>query len=235
MLADPTGMDWYEKTNESGEKSLHFWYKQKGELEGYTHLDATLPMSNFGSLLSGGYTSMSMSTGFAENEFVTQHQTPWLQCARASNLMAEDRGAARSYYSNELMVVNMGENGRAGEANIDNLKDGIIRMMGFMEKGIPPVAGVDYRNGTANPDGDGMTDHYINITGFSINMQQNNYPALNTSFGFNITNGRFTFANCFAKTGKEGVDYNKYLQYNSFNGLVQYNNYGWTLTNLRVK
>jgi hypothetical protein len=230
-------MDWYEKTDDNGNKSLHFWYKQKGELDGYTHLGATLPASNFGSFLAGNYSSMSMSTDFAENDFITQQQDPHLQCARASNLMAESKGATRTNYRNELVVANANADGTAGTANIDNFKDGIIRMIGFMEKGIPPVAGVDWGTGTNNPasnGGDGMAEHYINITGFSINMQKQQYP-MGLSYGFNITGGTFNYADCWYKTGREGVNNSKYFLYND--GLMQRTTprRTWTITNLRVK
>jgi hypothetical protein len=111
-------------------------------------------------------------------------------------------------------------------------------MIGFMEKGIPPVAGVDYKTGSPNPTsvgGDGMTDHYINITGFGIIMQKQQYSMGLLSFGFNIIGGWFNYANCYSPNGATGLSPNNVMQYNSNTGLTTQSSLGWTLTNLRVK
>jgi hypothetical protein len=136
-----------------------------------------------------------------------------------------------------LTVVNNGENGKAGTGNIDKLKSGIINMIFSMEQGIPPVAGVDYKAGSPNPTrdgGDGMADHYINITSFRISMQkQQNYMGLGSTF--NITSGFFNFANCYAPNGATGLKADNFMMYNPFTNLVTKSSLGWTLTNLRVK
>ena len=231
-LVDPNGEDWYE--SEDG-KSLIFIYGETGQREGYKNLGAHLGQDYKDKIKNGGYSTVSMSANFGNDDFVAQKAG---ECCKAAKQMCINRGGENSSYANELAIVSTGVNGEAGGSGIpENFFLGIERLCSSLENGIPVVAGVDYGPGSSNSiekGGDGMTDHYVAIIGMTLNFSKNN-----TTGETSISGGNLQYANPGNQSPAKGLSTSNLFNINiSKNYRVErYVNNGvcLTVTNLRVK
>jgi RHS repeat-associated protein len=178
---DPTGMDWYrhdesgaviwQESNNSSITIKDQIYSNIGET--YSH---TIGNSTY------GYTQHDLTsityTGITDNNWVSQI-TNNMNCYQASSQMLSNVGVSTAGKGYEVIIVNQGENGRAGTGN-NNLNTGISVINNALEDGNPIIVGVDYRNGS--PNADGMTDHFIVISSMTHNI--NNGNVTRTTYNF---------------------------------------------------
>lgn len=134
-------------------------------------------------------------------------------------------GSTTTNYSNELVTVTNDGNGRAQSGIKNNLFNGIYATCEQLVKGIPVIAGMDYQNGSNNPNGDGITDHYVVITSISLNLAMDNGK-------LTITGGYLGYTNSGNSTASQGMSNNNRFTINTTNWIAS-NTYRH-LSNLRV-
>ena len=230
ILVDPDGRDWYESEDGS---VLSYIHGKIDEMEGYKHIGTTLGQEQKDAFNRGDYSTLNISANFKEDDFVTQMGSDGkskMSCAAAANAMCIQRGGDRTSYANEFPMVTEGANGRAGDGIQSNLFSAIVDVSNSLLQGIPVVGGVDYKNDSPNKKtsgGDGMTDHYIAITGVSLSLSKGDGGQVK------ITGGSFQYANPGNFSFVQGLSSKNILNFNS-NGWKASNS-KYILTTMRVK
>ena len=219
-LVDPDGEDWYE--SEDG-KRLAYYHGETGQLAGYNHIGEKIDKETEDKFFAGQYSNIYISANLTESDFVMQEPG---KCCAAANKMRTQRGGALTSYSNELPVVSNDGNGRAGIGIIDNFLVGLSETSAQLQKGIPVVAGMDYKEGSPNKDG--VTDHYVAITSISMDLTFNNG-------GIQLAGGFLGYANPGSSTTARGLsEKNNRFTFNMTTAMASNTN-GRVLSTLRVK
>ncbi|MCU6768872.1 hypothetical protein OCV73_07935 [Barnesiella propionica] len=102
-----------------------------------------------------------------------------INCYQASSQMLNKEGTSTAGRESEIIIVNQGENGRAGSGN-NNLNVGVSVINNTLEAGKPIIVEVDYKNNS--PNADGMTDHFVVIS--SVTQNINNGKVMSTVYNF---------------------------------------------------
>jgi len=98
--------------------------------------------------------------GIESDNWVTQIGND-KNCYQASSDMLNNEGVQTAGRANEILVTELGENGRAGNPT-SNAQNGFNVIDNALEQGDPIIVGVDYQNGSPNVDK--MTDHFIVVS-----------------------------------------------------------------------
>ena len=219
-LVDPDGRDWYE--SEDG-KRLAYFHGETGQLEGYNHIGEKIDKDTEDKFIAGHYSNIYISANFTESDFVMQKPR---MCCAAANKMRTQRGGSQTSYANELPVVINDGNGRAGTSIMENFLVGLSEVSAQLQKGIPVVAGMDYKEGS--PNSDGVTDHYVAITSISMDLTFNNG-------GIQLVGGFLGYANPGSSTAARGIsEVNNRFTFNMITGKASNTN-DRVLCTLRIK
>ena len=189
-LVDPDGRDWYE--SEDG-KSLAYFHGESGQLAKYIHIGEKLDRNIENNFSSGKYSNIYISANLNESDFVTQEPG---KCCAAANKMRTQRGGTLTTYANELAVVSNDGNGRADKSIVDNFFISLTEVAHQLSKGIPVVAGMDYKEDSPNKDG--ITDHYVAITSISLDLTFDNG-------GIQLVGGFIGYANPGSSSALRGL------------------------------
>lgn len=198
-LIDPNGEDWYE--SDDG-KTLEFVYGESGQRAGYTNIGQQLSLKYRQKLKNGDYSTLTISANLSESEFVSQYNSDGnriMECADAAKIMCAKRGGKKKTSSaNDITVSNHNEKGRATTAKKSNFIAGLDKTVQSLLKGIPVMAGMDYKDGS--PNADGVTDHYVVITSVTFNLSKSE------SGNLIYTGGNLQYANPGRVIAKDGID-----------------------------
>jgi len=168
-LTDPTGMDWYQETDKDGKvvsTGAVKWQEESGAVDGYSNIGTsyTQDVGNGASITFTQNDATSMTfTGIDESNFVAQGTGTG--CKVASDQMLSNEGVNSN--GERINVVNSDANGVATTAN-GNATRGVNAVDKALENGNPIEVGVDYKSKQVNnlkPNGDGMTDHFVVVSG----------------------------------------------------------------------
>lgn len=165
----------------SNDSSSYKWQDGNAEMDGYTNIGETFNMkinsTTTHTFTQNELTSINYSVMSASN-WVSQI-TEGINCFQASSKMLANEGVTSAGRGSEVIVVNLGENGRAGSGN-SNLNKGVSVINMALENGNPIMVGVDYKD--KSPNADGMTDHFIVIS--SMTEKIKNGATVNTTYNF---------------------------------------------------
>ena len=161
---DPDGRDWYRHD----ETNAVIWREGSGSHEGYSNLGATYS-ENFEGGFSITYTQnevSSMTWNVLEtDQFVSMYDQEGnylMNCYQAACQTLINAGFQSAGRSSEVLMTDIGDNGRSGTTSTSAVA-GITVINNNVEGGKPLVVGVDYQDDS--PNHDGMTDHFIVISG----------------------------------------------------------------------
>lgn len=159
-FVDPTGMDWYQH----GSTGAVFWQSGSDAVSGYTNI-GTNYTQNIGDGISIVYNqnvaTNIISSVIGQDDWVSQI-TNGTNCYQACSQMLTNTGTTTTGRETQILVTTLGQNGRAGNAS-QNAGLGLSTINGAINNGNPIMVGVDYKN--KSPNADGMTDHFIVISG----------------------------------------------------------------------
>ncbi len=191
-LTDPIGMDWYRD-----EQGNTMWQEGSVEVDGYTNIGANYTM-DLGKGVSMTYTQNEVTsmteTVLNEDNFVSMFNEDGsrrqnadgtnISCYDAAAEQLEVVGTATAGRGTEVLMTNATTNGTAG-TTIANAVNGVDVVNGAINAGNPIMVGVDYHNGSLNIDG--MTDHFIAISGRTTTLRNGAVTGISYNFFDNRT------------------------------------------------
>ncbi len=163
---DPTGMDWY--SDSCGNVA---WFDGNENREGFTNIGVEY-IQDIGNGISLTYsqntlTSISYQT-MSTTDFIAQ--TGKTGCKVACDMMLKEKGLNSNGQRVNMAIAN--DNGVVvGSSSTAQI--GFLAVTSALERGMPIEVGVDYKAVQVNnipPNGDGMTDHFVLITGLTENI-----------------------------------------------------------------
>ena len=193
IMTDPDGRDWYTSTD----GSATMWRKGSEDIKGYKNKGTTYTQ-NIGNGAAMTFTQNEASsmtyTGADASSYVSQ--TTGTGCKTASDQMLANEGVNSN--GERINVVNSDANGVATTAN-GNASKGIKAVDNALENGKPIEVGVDSKPVQVNnlkPNGDGMTDHFVVVSGKTETLNNgqvtsktyNFFDPRNSRYGTDVTN-----------------------------------------------
>lgn len=179
---DPDGRDWF-KHGESGAMVWQDSQEKTMDIEGQSYSNAGASYTqNVGNGMSLTYTQnevTSITYEAAETSSWVSQITEGINCNQASSKMLVNEGVQTAGRGSEILLTEKGENGRTGTASA-NAASGIREIDKAVENGNPIMIGVDYKDGSPNVDG--MTDHFIVVSGKTENVS--NGQVTSTTYKF---------------------------------------------------
>ena len=175
---DPTGMDWY--MDSCGNVA---WFEGGENRDGFKNIgiEYTQEIGNGVSLKysQNTLTSISYQT-MSTTDFIAQ--TGNTGCKRACDMMLEKMGLNSIGKRINMAIAN--DNGVVIGASSAS-PSGFLAVTSALERGMPIEVGVDYKKVQVNnipPNGDGMTDHFVLITGLTENIVNANVISCQYNF-----------------------------------------------------
>ncbi len=170
LLIDPNGMDWYR--NQDGHVK---WQEGSDDVEGYTNIGANYTM-DLGGGISVTYTQRDLTsiteTVLDQDDFVSMFNDDGtrrqkadgsnVSCYDAATEQLEVVGVETAGVGTQVLMTSATTSGTAGTTSTD-ATTGVSVIDKAINSGNPIMVGVDYHDGS--PNGDGMTDHFIAISG----------------------------------------------------------------------
>ncbi|WP_210114353.1 DUF6443 domain-containing protein [Hymenobacter aquaticus] len=220
---DLDGKDWY-KNNETGAIIWQDSQDKSRDIEGskYSNVGSTYNQ-DLGQGITLNYTQNEVTSitykVIDDSNWVSQIDEN-INCYEASARMLENEGVQTAGRTSEILIVNQGSKGRAGQPN-ENAANGLNLIEDSIEKGNPIMVGVDYHDGS--PNNDNMTDHFIVVSGKTETVKK----GITTSTVYNFFDPRTSHK-------EKGISTSNTLQVGTNGSLTgQYDSYHYSVTTVR--
>ena len=185
---DPDGRDWYRHDETGAVK----WREGSNAIDGYSNIGANYTQ-DIGSGVSITYSQNEVTsittTVLNDNQFVSMFNSDgsrrtnadgtYVNCYQAASETLSNAGVQTAGRATEVLMTGATTQGTAGPTTA-NAATGVSVINSAIDAGNPIVVGVDYRSGSLNHDG--MTDHFIVISGRTETL--NNGAVTSTSYHF---------------------------------------------------